>query len=197
MIITVLAPSISFQILAVFFALRMISLTGKSANWLALAGAIALMAVRRGIALSHALRGTPDLQPDLSAELVALAISCLMAGGPYAIAPLFRSSQRAQTTVSRANRALRVLSRTNQAVTRASDVRGLLQDVCDLLVTTGGFRMVWVGLTEGEAGGAVEPLTYAGHSPIACCPLAQSVRYGLADSGSCARWPPYQPSPHI
>lgn len=46
MIITVLALSISVQILAVTFALRLIPITGNTKCWLALAAAIALMAAR-------------------------------------------------------------------------------------------------------------------------------------------------------
>jgi len=43
------------QFAAVNFSLRMIKITGRSLAWSFIAGAIALMALRRGISLSHIL----------------------------------------------------------------------------------------------------------------------------------------------
>ncbi|MEJ2407617.1 MAG: PAS domain-containing protein, partial [Candidatus Thiodiazotropha sp.] len=91
----VLSLSLILQFLAVYFALRLIKLTGKSLAWSLIAAAIALMALRRGITLFHLFGIDSTVQPDLFTELIALTISALMAIGIERITPLFASLRSA------------------------------------------------------------------------------------------------------
>jgi len=61
-----------------------------------------------------------------------------------------------------AERARRVLSAVNRAVMRASDDGQLVQDVCQLLVTVGGYRLAWIGYVEDDAARSVRPVAAAG-----------------------------------
>jgi PAS domain S-box-containing protein len=48
------------------------------------------------------------------------------------------------------NRAYRTLSECNQAVIRIADEHQLLQEICRLMVETGGYRLAWIGIAEEE-----------------------------------------------
>lgn len=69
----------------------------------------------------------------------------------------------ASTPGGAATRNLRVLSACNAALTRATDERELLQRICDLIVTVGGYRFVWVGYAEASPARRVLPMAHAGH----------------------------------
>ncbi|HEX8987673.1 MAG TPA: ATP-binding protein [Rhodocyclaceae bacterium] len=91
MIVTfVLAASLLLQFLAAYFALRLIKVTGRSLAWSLIAAAITLMAIRRGISLAEILASGSAARQDLPVELIALAISVLMALGIERIAPIFK-----------------------------------------------------------------------------------------------------------
>lgn len=55
-----------------------------------------------------------------------------------------------------------VLSQVNAAIVRASDEQSLLQAICDIAVTAGGFRMAWIGMLDAS-NGDVRPVARAGH----------------------------------
>lgn len=57
------------------------------------------------------------------------------------------------------NRLYRVLTHSNQAITRTPDRDVLLQRICDIAIEYGGFEMVWIGRIEGVV---VKPLFFAG-----------------------------------
>jgi diguanylate cyclase (GGDEF)-like protein/PAS domain S-box-containing protein len=48
------------------------------------------------------------------------------------------------------NRLYRVLTHTNQAITRIENRDSLLQRVCDIAIEYGGFKMAWVGFIQGS-----------------------------------------------
>ncbi len=85
----ILLLSIILQFIAVYFALRLIKITGSSLAWSLIAAAIALMALRRSVSLGEMLVLGMEKQPDLAVELIALAISGLMAVGIGRITPVF------------------------------------------------------------------------------------------------------------
>ena len=85
----ILTLSIALQFIAVFFALRLIKITRKSMAWSLIAIAVTLMALRRGISLIETLASAHATPPDMSAELVALTVSALMAIGIERITPIF------------------------------------------------------------------------------------------------------------
>ena len=67
--------------------------------------------------------------------------------------------KRTERALTRANRALAMLSDCNQALVRATSEQRLLQDVCDRIVASGAYARVWVGVR--EEGGAGEPGGFA------------------------------------
>ncbi|MHC4957561.1 MAG: PAS domain-containing protein [Planctomycetota bacterium] len=90
--------SLLLQLGAAAMALRLVRITGWRVTWVLLAGAITLMAVRRGITLTRVVTGDGQA-PDLGAELVALTISVLMVLGVAWLAPLIEGIRRAEREV--------------------------------------------------------------------------------------------------
>ncbi|MCH7596747.1 MAG: PAS domain S-box protein, partial [Planctomycetes bacterium] len=95
---SVLALSTFLQFVAAGLAFRLIRVTGRRWAWSLIAIAITLMAVRRSITFFRIISDDAALAPDLSAELVALAISILMVVGTASITPFFTSIQRSKKT---------------------------------------------------------------------------------------------------
>ena len=71
---------------------------------------------------------------------------------------------RAETQLLRINRANRALSRCNEAMVRATEESKFLQQICDLIVEEGGYRLCWVGRAEHNESKSVLPLAMAGFS---------------------------------
>ncbi len=63
---------------------------------------------------------------------------------------------------NRANRALRVLSETNEAIIRATDEAAFLKQVCRILVSSGGYRVAWIGFAEHDRAKTIRPVAEAG-----------------------------------
>jgi PAS domain S-box-containing protein len=70
--------------------------------------------------------------------------------------------KRADEDRIRLNRALRMLSDTNQALIRIADEMTLLNEVCRIIVEIGGYRMAWIGLAENDEAKTVRPVAHAG-----------------------------------
>ena len=92
----ILSISVLLQLLAAVFALRLIHITGNRLAWLALAGAIFLMALRRAMTLGNLLTSYPNNLPLFKTELVALIISILVLSAVIMIKPLFKSIRRSE-----------------------------------------------------------------------------------------------------
>ncbi len=69
---------------------------------------------------------------------------------------------KVEASLQRANRTLKTLSGANQALVRATDEDGLLQEICRILVADGGYRLAWVGLAEPDEEKTVRPLARYG-----------------------------------
>lgn len=96
---------------------------------------------------------------------VAISASYFEYGGQLYTLALARDITRrkqAEMEIARINRALRMLSSTNQALIHATDEARLLDEVCQIAVATGGYRMAWVGFAEQDEAKTVRPITYAG-----------------------------------
>lgn len=65
--------------------------------------------------------------------------------------------------LQRLNRSLRTISRGNEALVRAADELDLLNEICRILVETGGYQMAWVGYAETDQARTVRPVAHAGH----------------------------------
>jgi signal transduction histidine kinase/DNA-binding response OmpR family regulator/HAMP domain-containing protein len=66
----------------------------------------------------------------------------------------------ADRALTRANRALAVLSAGNRAMLRAGDEQTLLQEMCRVIVEHGGYPMAWVGYAEADC--AIRPVAHFG-----------------------------------
>ncbi|MGE5491959.1 MAG: EAL domain-containing protein [Actinomycetota bacterium] len=70
--------------------------------------------------------------------------------------------RRAETALQRLNRALRTLSRCNEALVHATDEGALLQETCRTIVDIGGYVFAWVGYAENDKGRSVHPVARFG-----------------------------------
>ena len=68
----------------------------------------------------------------------------------------------AEQELLRLNRALRVLSACNRAVSTSRDEGELLQNLCRIVVEVGGYRTVWVSYAEHDEARTVRPVAHAG-----------------------------------
>jgi two-component system cell cycle sensor histidine kinase/response regulator CckA len=71
---------------------------------------------------------------------------------------------RAEAELARVNRALRMLSNSNQMLIRAGGEELLLAEVCRIAVDEGGHVMAWAGFAEHDAGRTIRPVAFAGTS---------------------------------
>lgn len=69
----------------------------------------------------------------------------------------------ADLELARTNRALQMLSRCNEALTRIDDEAELLTQVCRLGVDVGGYLMAWVGYAQDDEARSILPMAHAGH----------------------------------
>ena len=65
--------------------------------------------------------------------------------------------KKSLTEQKRLNRALRLVSECNLALVRNDDEIQLLNDICQLIVSTGGYLMAWVGYAEDDPAKTVRP----------------------------------------
>ncbi len=63
----------------------------------------------------------------------------------------------------RLNRALHALSACNQALAQAGSERELLQQICDIIVSLGGYRMAGIAYAEQDEEKTVRPMAHAGY----------------------------------
>jgi len=79
-----------------------------------------------------------------------------------ALLSILEDEQLAEEELSRVNRALRMLSDTNQALIHITDEATLLNDACRIAVEVGGYRMAWVGFAEHDEAKTLRPVAHAG-----------------------------------
>ncbi len=100
-------------------------------------------------------------------------------------------SEQRRHALARTNRALRTLSRVNNAVVRAASKSELFEQVCLAIVETGGYRMAWVGEIQGSDAKAVRFVAYAGEGARAFAPRfavsGEDVPIGRGVSGRAIR----------
>lgn len=71
---------------------------------------------------------------------------------------------QAEQILRHVNRALRTTRECVERIVRATEEHALLDDICQSIVTTGGYRMAWIGYAEKEAGKRVYPVAQSGVS---------------------------------
>jgi PAS domain S-box-containing protein len=78
--------------------------------------------------------------------------------------------KEAERSLARLNRALRTLSRGNVTVVRATSESELLQQMCSVVVQSGGYRLAWIGNVEQDAAKTVRPVAWAGEEAHSLVP---------------------------
>jgi len=68
----------------------------------------------------------------------------------------------AERALKQSNRFLRTLSRCNETLVHATDETKLLEDMCRVVVETGGFPMAWVAYVEHDAACSLRPMAQSG-----------------------------------
>jgi signal transduction histidine kinase len=95
------ATAVLLQLIAAFFALKLIRVSGGRVSWTLISSAFCIMAIRRSLSLWQLLAGS-NPTPELLDDAAAIAISALMLAGVLTIPSLFHTIQRAAETLRRA-----------------------------------------------------------------------------------------------
>lgn len=106
-----------------------------------------------------------------------------------ALADRVEKLQSQERELNKVHRALRVLSESNHALVRATSESDFLKEICRIIVKTGGYRLAWVGYSEGmenrlrpvaQAGGSkdLQMIPVAGNEDPECGPLSSAARMG-------------------
>src|SRR5271167_1399415 len=114
---------------------------------------------------SGATNGASEESPAPSPS--TLSSSFLSSGGSSSSSsPIPSESLSASATnkeLRRLNRALRALSASNQALAHAGSEQELLQQICDIIVRFGGYRMAGIAYAEQDEEKSVRPMAHAGY----------------------------------
>jgi PAS domain S-box-containing protein/putative nucleotidyltransferase with HDIG domain len=70
--------------------------------------------------------------------------------------------KQAEERLHRTSRALKALSACNQALVHATQEKGFLTDVCEVIVREGGYPLAWVGYAQRDKMKSVAPMASAG-----------------------------------
>jgi PAS domain S-box-containing protein len=106
--------------------------------------------------------------------IVIGSLVVLLAGGSYILKSRVNARtkelvlevierKKAEDELKRTYRALNTLSLCNQELVRTTNVPDLLQRICEVIVDTGGYRLVWVGFTGNDEEKTVLPVAYYGY----------------------------------
>ena len=107
----------------------------------------------------------PVRRKDGSVFAASITASPMILGGRlYAVGIFTDITERKEDerTLRRLNRTLRTLSRGNEALVRGASEPELLNEMCWVIVETGGYRMAWVGVPQQDAAKTVTPVAWAG-----------------------------------
>ena len=115
------------------------------------------------------MRPDPDAesQDSYPSSLVSnsTSSSSISFSGPSSENPLEPSCEN-ESAISkelrRLNRALHSLSACNQALARAGSEQELLQQICEIIVSVGGYRMAGIAYAEQDEEKTVRPMAHAG-----------------------------------
>lgn len=70
--------------------------------------------------------------------------------------------ERVERAMHRISRARKVMAECNHTLVHANAETELLQEMCRIVVESGGYRMAWIGYANGERDEAVIPMAHAG-----------------------------------
>jgi hypothetical protein len=92
--------SMSVQAFAAFFALRLIPVSGRARAWIIISLAFLLMMTRRLVGLLYESGVIDRATMELTAEVLALTISIMLAVGVYLIRGIFADLKRAHARLT-------------------------------------------------------------------------------------------------
>jgi len=107
----------------------------------------------------------PDLKGELrvhNVRFVAERNNDSKIIGALAIGRDITDRKHAELEIAHANRTLRMLSETNQALIHITNESILLNEICRIAVEVGGYRMAWVGFAEHNEAKTVRPMAHSG-----------------------------------
>jgi two-component system cell cycle sensor histidine kinase/response regulator CckA len=103
--------------------------------------------------------------PDSSS--ISSASSASLASSLSPSSPDIHAESTSESAINkelrRLNRALRTLSACSQALAQAGSEQELLQQICDIIVRVGGYRMAFIAYAEQDEDKTVRPMAHAGH----------------------------------
>jgi hypothetical protein len=103
--------------------------------------------------------------PDSSS--ISSASSASLASSSSPSSPDIHAESTSESAINkelrRLNRALRVLSACSQSLAQAGSEQELLQQICDIIVRVGGYRMAFIAYAEQDEDKTVRPMAHAGH----------------------------------
>ena len=70
--------------------------------------------------------------------------------------------KRDKAELERTNRRLKAISRCNETMIHAGEEYALLNDVCNIIVEVGGYRMAWIGYAENDDARTIKPVAKKG-----------------------------------
>ena len=100
--ISALGISVLLQFTATFLALKLISVTKRHTAWMLIAVAFLLIAIKQCFTLFDLISGDLPYSPNLSGELVTVAISMIMVAGIASVRPVFLSIKRSEEELMKA-----------------------------------------------------------------------------------------------
>ena len=112
-----------------------------------------------------ALTGEPVHIDNYSADLGKWyhAFAYRPAPGQFAVISTdITDRKQAEEKLNKLNRTLQALTASSHALLVATDEPVLLDEVCNIIVQSCGYRMAWIGFTENDAGKSVRPVAHAG-----------------------------------
>jgi PAS domain S-box-containing protein len=124
----IIGTSVLIQFITVFFALRLIKVTGRITAWIFISTALVLMGWRRIDSLLEVIAKRSPSHPDLSFELLGLLTSLLMLAGVILISPLFKTVKQSG---DKHRRLVRELQDT------VADLRGSEKKLADITANLG------------------------------------------------------------
>jgi two-component system, cell cycle sensor histidine kinase and response regulator CckA len=123
----ILVLSGAIQTAAAITAFRLIGITGRRGAWGLISGALALMAVRRFIALFHLLSGVKYVDPDPLNESIGLVLSMMMLLGIARIGPIFIERRKAEESLKESEEKMRLLTETTVDAITMIDGNGAIE----------------------------------------------------------------------
>ncbi len=105
-------------------------------------------------------------RPDGSPIYLLVNGSVIEYGGRRAILTInhnISGRRAAEREIHRLNRALKALSKCNQALLHAAAHQELLHEICHIVVEVGGYRMAWVAVPREDERKSIVPIASAGY----------------------------------